>query len=129
MGLGIDLEVLTKFRENYIWLAAEVMTERTLSAVITMYLIQGKSLFDAKEFFELLLNDRQHLRNFMDDDLYLVSGATESELDLLFNEYLPALLRNQIDFLEGLLDLRQPTTDEISTEIFAAKKRRIGFIH
>jgi len=123
------LEGLSKCRENYIWLAAEVMAERTFSIAVMFCVNQGETLDKAKDILESLLKDPQQLRFHMSDEIYLVEGATDSDLDLLFDDYLPALLKNQIEFLEQLPELPQPTNEVLSTELAAVRKRKIGFIH
>lgn len=116
-------------RENYIWVVAEVMAERTASTAMAMLkLVQGKTLDSVREFMESLINNPHALRDFLDSDLYLVEGATESDLDLLFDEYLPELLKNQIEYLDWIPESPILTDDEFPTEVVAVRKRRIGFI-
>lgn len=129
MDMDFNLEALTKFRENYIWIAAELMVERTVSAAVMFYCVYRKETFDeVRKLLESVLNDRQKLSGLISDDLYLVENATESDLDLLLNDYLPTILKSQIESLDELSDLQQPTPDEISTEFVAVRKRKIGFI-
>lgn len=116
-------------RENYIWLAAEVMAERTASSAILLKLMQGKTLDDVREFIESLLNDPHRLRDFLSEDLDLVEGATDSDLDLLFDEYLPTLLKNQIEYIELLPDTPILTDDELPAEVVVVRERKIGFVH
>lgn len=122
------LEGLTKFRENYIWLAAEVMAERTFSVAVMSCMNKGETLDKAKDIIEFLLSDPQQLRSHMSEDLYHLEGAMDSDLDLLFDDYLPELLKNQVDFLDHLPNLPQPTNEGLSTEFAAVRKRKIGFI-
>ncbi len=115
-------------RENYIWVVAEVMAERTASSAMLLKLIHGKTLDVVKEFIESLIDDPNQLRDFLNEDTYLVEGATEADLDLLFNDYLPDLLKNQIEYIEMLPDSPILTDDKLPTEVVAVRKRRIGFI-
>ena len=94
----------------------------------TPQLIHGKTLDVVKEFIESLIDDPNQLRDFLNEDTYLVEGATEADLDLLFNDYLPVLLKNQIEYIEMLPDSPILTDDNLPTEIVAVRKRRIGFI-
>ena len=121
--MAIDLT-----RENYIWVAAEAMAERVASSAMLLKLLHGKSLDVVREFIESLINDPLELREFLDSDLYLVEGATESDLDLLFDDYLPELLKNQIEYLDLIPDSPVLTDDELPTEVVAVRKRKIGFI-
>ena len=115
-------------RENYVWVVAEAMAERLASSAMMLKLVQGKSLDVVKRFIESLINDPQELRDFLDSDLYLVEGATESDLNLLFDEYLPELLKNQIEYLDHIPESPILTDDEFPSEVVAVRKRKIGFI-
>lgn len=129
MDMDFDLEALRRFRENYIWIAAELMVERTAFAAVMLYCVyQKKPIDEVRDFLESLLSDRQQLFSLVSDDLYLVKNATETDLELLLSDYLPAILETQIESLKELPDIQQPTTDEISTEVLVARKRKIGFI-
>ena len=116
-------------QDNHIWLAAEVMAERAASTALLVHVFQEKTLSDVTEFMESLLDNPYRLRDFFSEDLYLIEGATEADLDLLFDDYLPTLLNNQIEFVKSLPDPPQRDNHDLSTGIVATKKRKIGFMH
>lgn len=115
-------------RENYIWVVAELMAERVASSAMLIKFVHGRPLSAVNEFIESLINDPHQLRDFLDDDLYLVEGATEPDLDLLFDDYLPGLLKNQIEYIESIPDSPMLTDDKLPIEVVAVRKRKIGFI-
>ena len=122
------LRAMAKLREEYLWLVAEIMTERTTSGVLVHNRNSGN--FDnAKEFLKSLIHDKERRWSFFGDEEYLLEGATESDMDLLIDDYIPVLLKNHIEYLQGFADLPQSMGDEIAAEVVATRRKRpMGFI-
>jgi len=126
MDAGVN--ELARLRSQCIWFTAELITERTILAIVIAFAGRGETLHEAIEFLESLLNDRHRLRSFVSDDEYLLEGATESELDVLVNGYIPSFLKGQIEFLEEVFSLESMPNDAVFTEIAVTKRRKNGFI-
>lgn len=124
--MEVKLELLNEFRNEVLWLYADLTVERTVSAVLSICMNRGQKIDDAKEMLASILNDREKLHGIFDDREFLI-GATESEWELMLDEYIPALLETQIESMESLSSLPQEDNDEIIKGAIG-RKRRMGFV-
>lgn len=123
--MEVRLDLINEFRNEVLWLYAALQVEQTTAVVLSGYMSQGKTLDDANKFLANILNDREKLHGFFDEREFLI-GATESEWDLMLDDYIPTLLKSQIESMEYLSSLQQEDNDE-TLETIIGRRRKIGF--
>lgn len=125
--MSSGLEGFAKARSEYLWVVSELIAERIFSAVLMFCMTSEVRIAKAKEFIRSARSDEEYRRYLLEDHLYLVEGASESDINLIANEYIPAFLETQIELLEKFDELSQSSSVEITPESMP-KRRRIGFI-
>lgn len=125
--MGVNLEDLAALRVDYIWLSAERSAEHFCSTVLAYQNAQGKPLGDAIADLRIVMHDI--LNNLNGGDY--PEGATDED-KWIFSDRYAEYLRERIEELEEIeVDFastahQQPKKADVA-EIFAARKRRIGF--
>ncbi|MDE0142989.1 MAG: hypothetical protein OXN19_16075 [Caldilineaceae bacterium] len=120
------IHLISEIRNEVLWLYAALAVERTVSAVLGASMIQGRSFDDANRILASILKDRETLCGFFDDDREYLIGATESDWELMLDEYIPALLKSQIDDAKFWSSLEQEDSDETLATI-VGRRRKMGF--
>ena len=123
--MEINMERITELRNEVLWLYSRAMADETCMAALVLAVVRGKTINDAKESLEVLLNDREALQKtaLTGEDLI---GVTDMDLDQIFTDFIPDFLRGRIEFLDSIQTRYQESADEIS-EVIAASRRKIGF--
>ncbi|MDE0142992.1 MAG: hypothetical protein OXN19_16090 [Caldilineaceae bacterium] len=123
--MEVKLERINELRNETLWLYAALTVERTVSAVLSACMIRGQKIGDAKEILGSMITDREKRHRVFDVRESLI-GATESDWDLMIDEYIPAWLKDQIVHLANMSYLEPEDNDEI-LERLIGRRRKMGF--
>ena len=112
-------------RDRIIMLYSHLVAEQLTSATLTSVLNQGKTLSNAKETLERVLDDQNYIiRNY---HLHkILPDATAAEHNLVLHDYVPMVLKDHIELLEELIASEQEAIDKVS-ETIINRKKQIGF--